>query len=125
MNSNSFQNSSVNTFLNKVSEIIMHSVKYCISCQCYLHYHRQRILHSETATLLRQGEPRDSVQVLTTLLYKTGRRELAVVGTLNQFWTFYSHSHTFPNIKFGFNGRKFIVTTNMGDNLIFSLLLVR
>ncbi|GFR83294.1 glutamate receptor [Elysia marginata] len=68
---------------------------------------------------LEKEEPSDTVEVLTTLLYKTGRRELAVVGSLDHSWVFRSQSDIFPNIKFGFNGRKFIITTNMWDPYVY------
>ncbi|GFO49258.1 glutamate receptor [Plakobranchus ocellatus] len=49
--------------------------------------------------------------VLTTLLYKTGRRELAKVGSVHYDWTLELQQDLFPNIKFGFNRRLFVVTT--------------
>ncbi|GFS20371.1 glutamate receptor [Elysia marginata] len=49
--------------------------------------------------------------VLTTLLYKTGRRELASVGSVLYDWKLQLPQEVFPNIKFGFNGRLFLVTT--------------
>ncbi|GFO15876.1 glutamate receptor ionotropic, kainate 1 [Plakobranchus ocellatus] len=59
------------------------------------------------------------VQVLTTLLYRTGQRELARVGTVDQSWSVHVQSDIFPNIKFGFNGRRFIITTNMWDPYVY------
>ncbi|RUS85248.1 hypothetical protein EGW08_007009 [Elysia chlorotica] len=49
--------------------------------------------------------------VLTTLLYKTDRRELAAVGSVRYDWALDLQQDVFPNIKFGFNGRLFVVTT--------------
>ncbi|KAK3755334.1 hypothetical protein RRG08_026064 [Elysia crispata] len=53
----------------------------------------------------------DDLFVLTTLLYKTGRRELAAVGSVLQNWTLHLQQDVFPNIKFGFNERLFVITT--------------
>ncbi|GFO49256.1 glutamate receptor [Plakobranchus ocellatus] len=54
---------------------------------------------------------KDNLFTLTTLLYKTGRRELATVGSVHYDWTLDLQQDVFPNIKFGFNGRLFVVTT--------------
>ncbi|XP_012940485.2 glutamate receptor [Aplysia californica] len=50
---------------------------------------------------------------ITTLLYKSYGRQLSFVGTVDQAWNLQLTSDVFPNVKFGFNGRRFIVTTNM------------
>ncbi|KAK3794516.1 hypothetical protein RRG08_003667 [Elysia crispata] len=58
-----------------------------------------------------QVEP-DVLFVVTTLLYKTDRRELTAVGAVKYDWTLDLQQDIFPNTKFGFNGRLFVVTTN-------------
>ncbi|GFN97075.1 glutamate receptor [Plakobranchus ocellatus] len=67
-----------------------------------------------------QDSEQDVQLVLSTLLYKSKGRELASVGSVHKDWSLTLHQDIFPNVKFGFNGRKFIVSTNMWPPYVYS-----
>ncbi|RUS78740.1 hypothetical protein EGW08_013491 [Elysia chlorotica] len=62
----------------------------------------------------------DDPLVLSTLLYKKNGRELSTVGAVREDWSLTIHQDVFPNIKFGFNGRELVVSTNMWPPYVYS-----
>ena len=58
-----------------------------------------------------QTDPECGWSPVLTLMWLPGNRGLSTVGYVHMNGSLLTEKYIFPNVKFGFNGRKFLVNT--------------